>query len=428
MAPHRLPVPSGRKHVVVVGGGFAGLAAARELADQPEVQVTLIDQRNHHLFQPLLYQVATAGLNPSNIAVPIRAQFSRNANVSVHLGAITQVDLAQRTLGDDAVALPYDYLILACGAQHSYFGKTEWEEHAPGLKTLEQATEIRRRILGAFEQAENEFDEDKQAALLTFVVVGGGPTGVELAGAIAEISRTVLVKDFRRIDPASARVLLVEAGPRLLPSFDERLSARVAKDLTELGVEVRTSCRVEQIDGESALLGDEKLATRNVFWAAGVQAADLGKALGVELDRAGRIVVDSDLSVPGHDEVFAVGDLAHVTLSNGRVLPGVAQAALQTGKAAAHNVLASIRGKPRRAFQYKDKGQLATIGKSKAIAQIGKVHLAGRLAWAIWLFVHVRALAGFRNRASVVAEWVWSYVFAKRGARLITSTRWRLHP
>ena len=416
-----------RKTVVVVGGGFAGLTAARELAGVPGLQVILIDQRNHHLFQPLLYQVATAGLNPSNIAVPIRAQFSRDENVAVHLGRIEAVDLPRKTLCTAEVELSFDYLILAPGAQHSYFGKPEWEEHAPGLKTIEQATEIRRRILSAFEHAENEPDPERQRAHLTFVVVGAGPTGVELAGAIAEISRTVLQRDFRRIDPASARVLLVEAGPRVLSSFSPELSQRVVRDLRELGVEVRTDCKVEHIDAHGVHLGGEALAARSVFWAAGVQASSLGATLGVELDRAGRVKVQPDLSIAGNPDVFAVGDFAHFEQGEGRLVPGVAQAAIQMGRAAARNVLASIRGQARSPFVYRDKGSMATVGKSRAIAEIRGLKLEGRIAWFSWLFIHVMALIGFRNRASVVAEWVWNYLFSKRGARLITTTRWRLH-
>lgn len=414
-------------HVVVVGGGFAGLAAARELAGKKRVRLTLLDRKNHHLFQPLLYQVATAGLNPSNIAVPIRAQFTHAENVSVRMSRIRGVDLEAKTVSDEQGTIPYDFLILAPGAQHSYFGNPEWEEHAPGLKTLEQATEIRRRILSAFEQAETEEDAARRRALLTFVVVGGGPTGVELAGAIAEIARRVLVKDFRVIDPSKARVLLVEAGPRILTSFPEALSQRVVRDLESLGVEVRTSSRVEAIGADFVRLEGGSIATERAFWAAGVQASELGASLGVPLDRAGRVQVEGDLSLPGHPEVFAVGDFAQVRLPGGGQLPGVAPAAIQTGKAAGRAILASIAGKPRVAFRYRDKGQMATVGRSKAIAQLGRLRLEGRLAWFTWLLVHVFALIGFRNRATVFSEWVWNYVFFKRGARLITSKEWRQH-
>ncbi len=419
---------AGQKEVVIVGGGFGGLNAAKALANRPEVHVTLIDQRNHHLFQPLLYQVATAGLNPADIAVPIRGQLATSANVAVHLGEVTHIDLEEHLLGNESLELRYDYLILAGGSQHSYFGHPEWEQFAPGLKTLEQATEIRRRILTAFELAENDFDPERQRSLMTFVVVGGGPTGVELAGAIADISRTVLVRDFRRIQPQSARVILVEAGPRLLPAFAEELSAHAAEDLKRLGVEVRLSAKVLDIDAQSVLVNDERISCSNAFWAAGVQAAALGRALGAEMDKAGRVKVGPDLSVAGHPEVFVVGDMAHLVLPGGELLPGLAPAAIQTAQTAARNILATIHGEPRETFHYVDKGTMATIGKKKAIAQIGSVHLTGFIAWLGWLFVHLLSLVGFKNRVAVLFEWVWSYVFSKRGARLITSREWKLEP
>ncbi len=418
----------GQKEVVVIGGGFAGLAAAKELASSAQVHVTLVDQRNHHLFQPLLYQVATAGLNPADIAVPIRAQFSGDANVSVHQGRIDRVDLEQKYFQVGEVRMAYDYLIIAAGASHSYFGHPEWEERAPGLKTVEQATEIRRRILGAFEAAENEPDPERQKALLTFVVVGGGPTGVELAGAIADISRTVLVKDFRRINPASARILLAEAGPRILPVFPAGLSRRATDDLQTLGVEVITGAMVKQIDGQGVLIGEQRVAAANAFWAAGVQAEPLSRTLGVELDRAGRIPVARDLSLPSHPEVFAVGDIAHLELEPGKLLPGVAPAAIQAGRTAARNILASVNGQPREDFRYQDKGTMATIGKHKAVAFRGRWQLAGFLAWVGWLFVHVLYLVGFKNRIAVFSQWVWSYLFSRRGSRLITQSDWRLLP
>jgi len=415
------------KEVIVVGAGFGGLEAARELAGRSEVRVTIIDQRNHHLFQPLLYQVATAGLNPADIAVPVRAQFSGAANVSVRLGRVAAVDLEHKriTLEDGAV-LPWDFLILACGAQHSYFGHPEWEEFAPGLKTLEQATEIRRRILLAFESAENEPDPARQRRLLTFVIVGGGPTGVELAGAIADISRTVLVRDFRQIDPATARVLLVEAGPRILPAFSEKLSQHATADLISLGVEVRTSAAVTGIDAAGVTIQGERVDAGSVFWAAGVQASSLGRSLGVELDRAGRVHVAPDLSIPRSPDAFVIGDMAHLEEAGYGLIPGLAPAAIQEGKAAARNVLATIAGHPRAAFHYRDKGMMATIGKHKAIAQAGKFRLTGYLAWLAWLFIHVLYLIGFRNRIVVFAQWVWSYLFSKRSARLITTRDWRL--
>ncbi|MFY9826131.1 MAG: NAD(P)/FAD-dependent oxidoreductase [Thermoanaerobaculia bacterium] len=415
----------GQKEVVVVGAGFAGLNATQGLANRDEVHVVLVDQKNHHLFQPLLYQVATAGLNPADIAVPIRAQFSDAANVSVHLFHVERLNLAEKWIGlEDGVELSFDYLILACGAQHSYFGKPEWEPFAPGLKTVEQAIEIRRRILSAFENAENEIDPERQKRLLTFVVVGAGPTGVELAGAIADISRTVLIKDFRRINPASARIVLVEAGPRILPAFPEDLAARAARDLTRMGVEVRTNALVRDVDAEGVKFGDETLPAKTVLWAAGVQAERISRTLGVELDRSGRIKVNPDLSIPGFPDVFVAGDLAHIETGDGKLLPGLAPAAIQTGRAAARNALASLHGKAREVFRYRDNGQMATIGKRRAIAQIGPLKLTGVTAWLGWLFIHILYLVGFKNRFFVFLQWVWSYLFSKRGSRLITSDDW----
>jgi NADH dehydrogenase len=415
------------KEVLVVGAGFGGLEAARALARDSSVRVTVVDQRNHHLFQPLLYQVATAGLNPADIAVPIRAQFSRAPNAEVRLGRVAGVDLGRKRLSlEDGTELGWDFLVLAGGAQHSYFGHPEWEEFAPGLKTLEQATEIRRRLLSAFESAEHEQDPAAQRRLLTFVIVGGGPTGVELAGAIADISRTVLVRDFRNIDPASARVLLLEAGPRILPAFAEELSRRAAEDLRALGVEVRTSSAVTGIDALGVNIGGERIEAKSIFWAAGVQASSLSRLLGVELDRAGRVMVDADLSIPGHPDAFVIGDMAHLEEPGRGLVPGLAPVAIQEGKAAARNILASIGGRPRKPFRYRDKGMMATIGKHKAIAQTGPIRLTGFLAWLAWLFIHILYLIGFKNRISVFAQWVWSYVFSKRGARLITNRDWRL--
>ena len=416
----------GQKEVIVIGGGFAGLNAAKTLAGHDEVHVTIFDQRNYHLFQPLLYQVATAGLSPADIAVPIRSILRSSRNVAVHLGRVTAVDIAEKWIAAEAVRLRFDYLILACGARHSYFGHGEWEEYAPGLKTLEQAVEMRRRLLHAFEMAENELDEAKRRALLTFVVVGGGPTGVELAGAIADISRTVLLKDFRRIDPKSARVILLEAGPRVLAAFPAALSSHAERDLTQLGVEVRVGRAVTAIDADGVDAGGERIAARTVFWAAGVQGASLARNLGVELDRAGRVPVSPDLSIPGAPDVFAAGDIAHLELPDGALLPGLAPAAIQTGRAAARNILASVSGRPRTPFRYRDKGTMATIGKHKAIARTGTLNLTGYLAWLAWLFVHLLFLIGFKNRVSVLAQWAWSYLFSKRGARLITEREWRL--
>ncbi|MEK6324760.1 MAG: NAD(P)/FAD-dependent oxidoreductase [Acidobacteriota bacterium] len=418
----------GKKIVVVLGGGFGGLNTAKQLANETDVFVILIDQRNHHLFQPLLYQVATAGLNPGDIAVPIRSQFAHARNVEVHWGEVTGVDLREQVIkqsGSEA-EIEYDYLVLACGAQHSYFGHPEWEEFAPGLKTLEQAIEIRRRILSAFENAENELDSEKQKALLNIVVVGGGPTGVELAGAIADISRTVLVHDFRRIDPSQARIILVEMTPRLLASFAEELSEKTRQDLTDLGVEVRTSTRVEDINAEGVQVGSDFIPSKSVFWAAGVQAAKMQIEPSVEMDRAGRIKVKSDLSVPGHENVFVIGDMASFEVRPGNFVPGLAPAAMQEGRHAAKVILSSIRGQERTAFRYVDKGQMATIGKYRAVMESGRLKMTGRIAWMAWLLVHVFYLIGFKNRVAVMVQWAWSYLFSKRGARLITERQWKL--
>lgn len=419
--PHLKP---GQKQVVIVGGGFAGINAAKEFAGREDVHVVLVDQRNYHLFQPLLYQVATAGLNPSDIAVPIRSLFTKSENISVHLARVESIDLKEKLLIGNEGELSYDYLILACGVRHSYFGKPEWEGNAPGLKTLEQATEIRRRILSAFELAENEPDPVKQKALLTFVIVGAGPTGVELAGAIAEISRNVLVRDFRRINPANAQVLLLEAADRPLAMFTQELSDRAALDLKHLGVDLRLGVRVDSIDKDGVLCGTQRIAAHSVFWAAGVEADAVTKSLGVELDRAGRVVIGRDLTIPGYKESYVVGDLAHLDIE-GQTLPGLAQVAIQSGKHAARNILLSMEGKELKPFSYHDKGQMATIGKSKAIVQMDKLRMTGFIAWLAWLFVHLLFLVGFKNKVSVLFEWIWGYLFSKRGARLITQKEWR---
>jgi NADH dehydrogenase len=412
--------------VVVVGAGFAGLHAAKALANKDGVRVILIDRRNHHLFQPLLYQVATAGLNPSDIAVPIRVQFRHAPNVEIHLGHVDGVDLERQIVFGEGHEIRYDYLILACGATHSYFGHPEWEEYAPGLKTLEQATEMRRRMLVAFERAENELDPDAQRAYLTFAVVGGGPTGVELAGAIADISRTAMRGDFRRIDPAKSHIVLIEAAPRVLTTFSEELSERARRDLVELGVEVRTGAKVDAIDAEGVTIGTERLPARTVFWAAGVQAERLQIVPPLDADRASRIKVTPDFSVPGHGNVFVVGDMASFEMAPGQLLPGVAQGAIQSGEHAAGMILRDLAGEPRRPFVYNDKGSMATIGKSRAVAQIGRVSLTGRIAWFFWLIVHVYSLIGFRNRLAVLFNWAWNYIFSRREARLITDKEWKL--
>ncbi|MEA2624595.1 MAG: hypothetical protein QOD06_640 [Candidatus Binatota bacterium] len=405
--------------MVIVGGGFGGLYAAKELRRAP-VQVTIVDRRNHHLFQPLLYQVATAALSPGNIAYPIRSIVRRQANTRVLLGEALTVDVHRRELVLDHGRLPYDYLILATGAGQAYFGHPEWEPLAPGLKSLEDAIEIRGRILSAFERAEWETDLGRRRALLTFVIVGGGPTGVELAGAIAEISRQVLVSDFRAIDPREARVLLVEAAPRILHQFPEDLADRAERALLRLQVEVRKGSPVTALERGVVQVGNERIAAETVVWAAGVAASPLGRSLGVPLDRAGRVIVEQDLTIPGHPEVFVIGDLAAAQRQDGTPVPGLAPAAIQEGRHAARNVLRESRGESLAPFRYVDKGSLATIGRASAIADIAGFHLSGVVAWLVWIIVHVLFLIGFRNRVIVLFEWAWSYLTFQRGARLIT--------
>ena len=413
----------GHPHVVIVGGGFGGLYAARALASRP-VRVTLLDRRNHHLFQPLLYQVATAALNPSDIATPLRSILRRAPNVTVFLAEVVAVDLAGRRLVLDEGAMTYDALVLAAGAGHSYFGHDDWEPLAPSLKTLEDALEIRRRVLLAYEEAEREQDGAEQRALLTSVVIGGGPTGVELAGALAEISRETIARDFRLIDPTKARIVLLEGGPRVLAAFPDPLPARAAAALARIGVEVRTGATVTRVTADAVWLGGEQIRARTVLWAAGVAAAPLTRTLGVPLDRAGRVMVERDLSIPGHPEAFAIGDLCAFIAEDGRPLPGLAPVALQQGRAAARNVLRRLAGEPTEAFRYRDRGSMATIGRAAAVAVVGRLRLSGLPAWLAWLFVHIMFLIGFRNRFLVLFEWAWAYVSWQRGARLITGP-WR---
>jgi NADH dehydrogenase len=420
-----------KKRVVIVGGGFAGLSAARGLARERGVEITLLDRCNHHLFQPLLYQVAMAGLSPAEIAAPIRTLVRGAQNVSVRQEEAIGADLEQRVLRTRADGREhehaYDYLILACGAGHAYFGRDEWEEHAPGLKTLAQATEIRRRVLSAYERAEVESDAARQRALLTFVVVGGGPTGVELAGALGEMSRFTLARDFRNIDPALARVILIEAGPRILPSFSEALARRAMRDLEALGVQVWTASPVTRIDASGVEVGRERIETATTLWAAGVEASPLGKALGLATDRVGRILVGSDLALREHPEVFVLGDQAHALGANGAPLPGLAPVAMQEGRFAARAIRDELRGKPRSSFAYRDRGQMATIGRSRAIADTGRLQFGGFAAWLAWLIVHIYFLVGFKNRLFVVIQWAWAYLSYGRGARLIVSPDWRQH-
>lgn len=407
------------KQVVIVGGGFAGLRAAKTLGGRAGVEVTLVDRHNHHVFQPLLYQVAMAQLSPADIAVPLRAVVSRHANVRVYQGSVEVISPATRRLQTSFGELSYDYLLVASGASHSYFGHDEWEPFAPGLKTLEQAREIRRRVLDAYEAAERSRDAREQRRLLSFVIVGGGPTGVELAGAIAEMGRFTLAKDFRNIHTELTRVTLVEAGPRLLPALPEDLSDYAMRALKSLGVDVLTGLPVTRITAEGAELGGRRIEAATVLWAAGVTASPLGKQLGAETDPQGRVAVERDLSVPGRHEVFVAGDLARFALEEGKTLPGIAAVAHQQGRHVARMILADLAARPRWTFRYVDRGQMATIGHNKAVAEIGRLHVQGRSAWYLWVFVHIYFLVDFRNRVLVMLQWAWTYFTNRRGVRLI---------
>jgi NADH dehydrogenase len=407
-------------HVLIVGGGFAGLYAAKTLGGAP-VRVTVVDRRNHHLFQPMLYQVATAGLNPSDIASPIRSVLRNARNTDVLLAEVGSIDVERREVRfTDGTMARYDYLVVATGARHSYFGHDEWEPLAPGLKSLEDALEIRRRVLLAFERAERERDPVRRHAYLTFVIVGGGPTGVEMAGAVAEIRRYALRRDFRHIDPGEATVMLLEGGPRLLTSYPESLSDEAKVELRRLGVEVRTETLVTDIRPGSVSAAGWTIPTQTVIWAAGNTASPILKSLGVPLDGVGRALVEPDCTIPGHPEVFVLGDAAAFNHQPGGTLPGISPVAIQMGIYAARTIEGDIAGRARRAFRYWDKGQLAVIGRGQAVADIWKLHFGGFLAWLIWIFVHVFFLIGFRNRVLVLLQWAWSYVTYSRGARLIT--------
>ena len=444
------PIP----RVVIVGAGFGGLNAAQALAHLP-LHITVIDRKNYHTFQPLLYQVATAGLSPGEIAAPIRSILRSHKNVVVLMSEASGFDLARRVVKTPDAEIPYDYLIVAAGATHSYFGHDEWEPYAPGLKTIEDALEIRRRVLLAFELAERQAASGETATPLNFVVVGGGPTGVELAGTLAEISRHALAHEFRSIDPARTHILLLEGGPRVLPAYAEDLSRSAEEQLHRLGVEVRTSATVTQIEPGAVDVGPTRLPATVILWAAGVAASPLGKSLGMPIDRAGRVLVEPDLSVPGHPEVFVIGDLAALKNEHGKLLPGVAPVAIQEGRFVAQlirkelkstgapssgapsfsrspregggveahsDVHSNVHPNQRPAFHYWDKGSLATIGRAAAVAEFGRIHISGFIAWLSWLFVHIFFLIGFRNRLLVFIQWAWSYVTYERGARLITGS------
>ncbi len=408
--------------VVVIGGGFAGLNAAKGLRHAP-VQVTVLDRKNHHTFQPLLYQVALAELSPAEIASPIRNVLRRAKNTEVLLGAVHGFNLEKRLVRADGLEIPYDYLVVAAGATHAYFGHPEWKHYAPGLKTVEDATEIRGRVLLAFENAEREAFAKRETPPLNFVVIGAGPTGVELAGAISDISRRYLEHDFRSIDPRRSRIILLEGGPRVLPVYPEDLSASAERQLREMGVEVRTNAMVTNVEPGVVTVGKEKIPASVILWGAGVSASPLGKMLGTPLDRAGRVLVRPDLSVLDHPEVFVVGDLAAAKYKEGKMVPGVAPAAIQMGKFAGRQIRRSVAGKPREEFHYWDKGSLATIGRSRAVADFGRIHISGYFAWLSWLFVHLFFLIGFRNRIMVMLDWAWAYVTYNHSARLITEPR-----
>jgi NADH dehydrogenase len=417
--------------VVIIGGGFGGLACAKRLQKiaPQSLQLTLIDSKNHHLFQPLLYQVAMAGLSPADIAMPIRTVLAHSGvQTSVLMGTAHRVDLNSKRIYWDGDDLEFDFLVMACGAAHSYFGHENWEPFAPGLKTIEQATEIRRRVLYAFEAAEKAASADEQREYLTFAIVGGGPTGVELAGALGEISRFTLAREFKRIDPRRTRIILIEAGPRILPSFDEELSQRAARDLEKIGVTVWTSTKVTDIRPDGVLLGSEALRCHTILWAAGVRPPQINQTLGVPLDPRGRIIVDRQLNIPGYPHVFAIGDQVRALDPQGNELPGLAPVALQQGRYVAQAIIRRLQNQPFEPFRYWDKGQMATIGRKRAVAQVGRLRFGGFIAYLAWVFIYVYYLVGFKNKVFVMLQWVWSYFFYRRGARLIVDKEWRSFP
>jgi NADH dehydrogenase len=417
-----------KKRVVIVGGGFTGLKAARTLGNHLDLEITLIDRKNYHLFQPLLYQVAMAALGEGDIAAPLRNMLANLHNLTVFKGIVENIDIEGKKVITDFKTIPYDYLILACGVQHHYFGHNEWEEFAPGLKTLAQAKEIRRRVMEAYERAERTSDPVERKKLLTFIIVGGGPTGVELAGSIGEMSRYTLSRFYRNIDPKLTRIFIVEAAPRILGSFSPELASKATRSLEKLGVQVWTSSMVSSVNAEGVQIGNERIEASTVLWAAGVTAIGIGRTMGVETDQIGRIVVESDLSIPGHPEIFVGGDLAHFESESGKPLPGLAPVAQQQGKAIANNIRLDLKGKQRKPFRYRDKGQMATIGKNKAIVEVGNLKFDGILAWFTWLLVHIYFLTSFRHRVFVMLQWAWSYFTFSYGARLIVNREWRFYP
>ncbi|AFH49472.1 NADH dehydrogenase [Ignavibacterium album JCM 16511] len=407
-----------KKKILIIGAGFGGLTAAKNLADT-EFEITLIDKTNHHLFQPLLYQVATAALSPSDIAVPIRSLLSDNKNIKVILDEVISIDKNNHIVNFKDSQLEFDYLIVAVGARHSYFGKNEWEQLAPGLKTLTDALVIREKIIEALELAEKETNHELMKKYLTFVIVGGGPTGVELAGAIAEIAKETMIKDYKNFRPEDTKVFLIEAMDRILSSFDKKLSEQAKEDLMNMGVEVKLNAKVENISQDGVHTNQEFIPSKTIIWAAGNQASPLLKSLNVETDRAGRVIVKKDCSIPGNPEIFLIGDAAHFEEENGNVLPGVAQVAIQQGKFVAEVIKNQIPPERRPSFRYKDKGTMATIGKAKAVAEIKGLKLSGVIAWLAWSIVHIFFLIGFRNRFRVMIEWIWYYITKRHGTRLI---------
>ncbi len=416
------------KHVVIVGGGFAGINAAKELGNRKGVRVTLIDRNNYHLFQPLLYQVAMAALNGGEISYPLRQMLSKYRNITIYKGAVENVDLANRIVRTDFGDIAYDYLVLACGAKHHYFGHNEWESYAPGLKTIGQASEIRRRVMEAYEHAERTSDITEQKKLLTFVIVGGGPTGIELAGSIGEMSRYYLSRYYKNIDPRQTRIFIVHSGKRILNTFSPELSGKAARALEKLGVQIWTSSRVSCIDANGVQIGSERIEAATVLWAAGVRSCSIGRKIGIETDSAGRIPVTETLSVEGYPEVFCGGDQARFELpGQEEPLPGLASVALQEGKAIGRNILRAISGKPMRPFAYFDKGQMATVGKNFAIVEKGGLRLSGTPAWFIWLLVHIYFLSGFKHRFFVLLQWGWSYFTFGHAARIV-NREWRFYP